>query len=123
MNDLIIKAGKTTPEINFNFQSGVLFISGESYPENSKEFYAEVFAWLKSFIELKRKLNFNIKFTYFNTSSSKIILDIIRLLNEYCINDGDVVLNWHYEEDDEDIYESGTEFTDGLKLKCNYIPY
>ncbi len=123
MNNLIVKASKTTPEINFNFETGILCISGESYPENSKEFYAEPFQCINRAVEQKKELSFNFKLTYFNTSSSKIILDIIRLLNNYHLNGGKVILNWFYEEDDEDIYDSGVEFTDGLELKCNFVSY
>jgi hypothetical protein len=53
----------------------------------------------------------NIQLEYFNTSSSKCILDVFKKLE--AINKGgqsSVVINWHYEEDDEDMSEAGEDY-------------
>ena len=123
MDKFIIRATKTTPALNFDPAIGVLTISGESYPENSADFYAPVFAWLNKYIESKGSFVFHFKMVYFNTSSSKAILDIIDLLENYYKNNGQVELIWHYEEDDEDIMESGMEFTENLKMPSKIVSY
>lgn len=123
MSDLILSKTKTTPAIEFISSTGKLLISGESYPENSSEFFKPVFNWLNNFMEMKRDIEFSFKLTYFNTSSSKSILDIIELLENYHLSGGKVILNWYFEEEDDDIEDSGIEFTSDLTLKCNLIPY
>lgn len=123
MADLILSKTKTTPAIEFNYQTGDLLISGESYPENSAEFYKPIFSWLNKYIEAKKDINFSFKLTYFNTSSSKAILDIIELLENYHLNGGKVMLNWYFEEEDDDIEDSGIEFTSDLQMPYNLIPY
>lgn len=123
MDKFIIRATKTTPSVNFDPEIGVLTISGESYPENSADFYAPVFSWLNKYVEAKSSFVFHFKMVYFNTSSSKAILDIIDLLENYYQKNGPVELIWHYEEDDEDIMESGMEFTENLKMPSKIVSY
>lgn len=123
MSDLYLSKTKTTPAIEFNGATGKLIISGESYPENSAEFYKPVFSWLNNYMEVKREIEFSFKLTYFNTSSSKSILDIIELLENYHQTGGKVSLNWYFEEEDDDIEDSGIEFTSDLTLPCKLIPY
>ncbi len=47
MENLIIEGSKTKAYINFNKDSGLLEIGGESYPENALEFFKPVYDWLK----------------------------------------------------------------------------
>lgn len=123
MDNLILEGSKTTPSINFNFTTGELLISGESYPENASAFYDKVITWIKNYVAISKSVNLNFKFIYFNTSSSKAILDIIEILDDYHKKGGKVELNWFYEEGDDDIQESGIEFTENLSLPCNLIEY
>lgn len=60
---------------------------------------------------------------YFNTSSSKAILDIIDILEKHHKQGGNIKLFWYYEEDDEDIQESGEEFVEGLTLPNEILSY
>lgn len=124
MDNLTVKADKTTPEINFYAESGKLSISGESYPENAISFYKPVVDWIKKYIEEKRgKIEMTFNMIYFNTSSSKAVLDILDILEEYFQNGGDATVFWRFEKDDEDIEESGEEFAEGLTLPFKMVPY
>jgi hypothetical protein len=123
MDNLFIAGTKTTPTVNFDFNNGILLISGESYPENSAAFYNPVFEWLNKYIACNKQIYFNFKLVYFNTSSSKAVMDIIDLLENYHNSGGKVELSWHYEENDEDIMDSGTEFTENLKMSCKLVEY
>lgn len=123
MDNLILEGTKTTPSVNFNFSSGILSISGESYPENASAFYAVLLNWINQYISLNKQIELNLKFVYFNTSSSKAILDMIEILEKYHKTGGKAELNWHYEEGDEDVYDSGVEFTDNLSLPFKLIEY
>ena len=50
MDNLIIEATKYTPKILFDAKNHLLEITGETYPENTAEFYAPVFKWLEGYI-------------------------------------------------------------------------
>lgn len=85
MENLKIGATKYTPEISFDCEKNILDIIGESYPENIAEFYAPVFKWLEQYIEqLKNDQNvtINMELIYFNSSSSKVLLDFLDILEQ-----------------------------------------
>lgn len=111
MKNLVIKGEAKTPTINFNFGSGELLISGRSIPENSVEFYEPVISWLDDYKSSNGgPLKTDIKLEYFNTSSSKCILDLFKKLEELKEVGKDIAINWFYEEDDEDMEEAGQDF-------------
>lgn len=109
MKDLYIEGAKDTPDIYFDIKRGVLSIHGRSYPENTIEFFSPVFSWLEEFLEKNpdQALMVNIDLYYFNSSSSKILLDLCDILEETASNGRSVVLNWLYDHDDEDSLDFG----------------
>lgn len=124
MESLIIEKTKVTPKINFDATSHTLEIAGESYPENSMQFYQPVFNWLNEYLNaVAEPVVFNFKLQYFNTSSSKCILNILEILED-AHNEGKTIdLNWYYLEDDEDMLESGQEFGEDMAIPFHYIAY
>ncbi|MDC1068471.1 DUF1987 domain-containing protein [Candidatus Kapabacteria bacterium] len=125
MENLIFEGSKTKPFINFNSETGNLLIGGESYPENAIEFYKEIQEWLVSYLSQnkEKQIVFNFKMVYFNTSSSKAILDILDILEKHHVKGGKINVLWQYEQDDEDIQESGEEFADGLTIPYEIVSY
>jgi hypothetical protein len=122
MNNLIIEATKSTPYIDFNAESGVLTIEGNSYPENTSNFFDEVLQWVNDYIvENNEKTIINVKLNYFNTSTSKALLDIIDIFDEKYKKGHEIVLNWFYNEDYETIQESGEEFSEDVSFPFNII--
>ncbi len=100
-----------TPTISFDLASGVLEIKGRSIPENSIEFYKPLVDALDKYAGApKSATNVNIQLEYFNTSSSKCILDVFKKLENINKNGSAVIINWHYEEDDEDMLEAGEDY-------------
>jgi hypothetical protein len=100
-----------TPTISFDLASGVLEIKGRSIPENSIEFYKPLVDALDKYAgSPKSATNVNIQLEYFNTSSSKCILDVFKKLENINKNGSAVTINWHYEEDDEDMLEAGEDY-------------
>ncbi|HWY12546.1 MAG TPA: DUF1987 domain-containing protein [Bacteroidia bacterium] len=100
-----------TPTISFDLGTGVLEIKGRSIPENSIEFYKPLVDALDKYAgSPKSATNVNIQLEYFNTSSSKCILDVFKKLENINKNGSAVVINWHYEEDDEDMLEAGEDY-------------
>lgn len=111
MKDLVINGEAKTPTINFKFINGELLISGRSIPENSVEFYEPVIAWLDEYKSSDgTALSIDIKLEYFNTSSSKCILDLFKKLEELREAQKEIAIKWYYEEDDEDMEEAGQDF-------------
>ncbi|MEX2379918.1 MAG: DUF1987 domain-containing protein [Vicingaceae bacterium] len=111
MEKLTIEGTPKTPTIKFDPENGKLLIQGRSIPENSIEFYKPLVDLLEDYTAVpKANTNVDIVLEYFNTSSSKCILDVFKKLEKIKSGGSDVIINWHYEEDDEDMLEAGEDY-------------
>jgi hypothetical protein len=111
MEAISIEGTPKTPTIKFDPSSGVLELKGRSIPENSIEFYKPVIDVLDKYASSPKPVtNVNVQLEYFNTSSSKCILDLFKKLESINNNGSAVTINWHYEEDDEDMLEAGEDY-------------
>jgi hypothetical protein len=109
MDSLRMDGTPKTPEINFD-GSGELLLKGRSIPENSVEYYEPLMSWIEGYGNApKSETIVKVQLEYFNTSSSKCILDVFKKLES--ISGSDVQIKWYYEEDDEDMLEAGEEDT------------
>ncbi len=111
METISIEGTPKTPTITFDTGKGFLEIKGRSIPENSIEFYKPLVDWLEKYAaKPQATTNVNIQLEYFNTSSSKCILDVFKKLESIHKGGSAVTINWHYEEDDEDMLEAGEDY-------------
>jgi hypothetical protein len=120
MSNLIVKGTELTPTIEFDSLTGSLLIKGTSIPENPFESFDPLFKVLDSYNEKpssKTKVDFLLE--YFNTSSSKCILEVLKKIQLLHLNGNEVEINWHYEEEDEDILEIGQDFSSMIKIPFN----
>jgi hypothetical protein len=110
MDPIKIEGTPKTPTVNFIADSGVLEIKGRSIPENAVEFYKPLVDWIANYgVGAKDTTVVNIQLEYFNTSSSKCILDVFKKLESINAKSS-ITINWHYEEDDEDMLEAGEDY-------------
>lgn len=116
---------KDTPAIRFDFEKGILEISGKSFPENAREFFEPATNWIKTFINVSKKdLVVNFKMSYFNTGTSRVFYELLGVLEDYrLLKKGKVSVNWYYDKNDKDMLEYGEDFEDNLELPFKYIPY
>ncbi|HPD94560.1 MAG: DUF1987 domain-containing protein [Bacteroidales bacterium] len=122
MELLNIEGTPKTPTVNMNPNSGEVEIKGRSIPENSIEFYKPIIDWLDEYSGSPQPSTIvNIQLEYFNTSSSKCILDVFKKLEQLKKNQHDVLINWYYEEDDEDMLEAGEDYESIIKVPFKMI--
>jgi len=122
MEFMNIEGTPKTPTITLNPESGIIEIKGRSIPENSIEFYKPIVDWLEDYAKKpNEKTVVNIQLEYFNTSSSKCILDVFKKLENLEKDKNDVVVNWYYEEDDEDMLEAGEDYESIIKVPFKMI--
>lgn len=111
MEKYAVEGTPKTPSISFDLSTGVLEIKGRSIPENSIEFYKPLVDALDKYaVAAKPATTVNVQLEYFNTSSSKCILDVFKKLESINKSGSAVTINWHYEEDDEDMLEAGEDY-------------
>jgi len=122
MEPIIIEGTPKTPSIKFDAKDGVFEIKGRSIPENSVEIYKQLNEWLDNYMQGPLdKTVVNIRLEYFNTSSSKCILDVFKRLEAIHRSKHDVEINWFYEEDDEDMLEAGEDYDSIIKVPFKMI--
>jgi SiaC family regulatory phosphoprotein len=122
MEPLLIEGTPKTPSIRFESEQGLIEIKGRSIPENSIEFYKPLVDWLEKYSETPGQLTkVNIQLEYFNTSSSKCILDVFKKLEAIHKAKHEVIINWYYEEDDEDMLEAGEDYESIIRVPFKMI--
>lgn len=122
METIIIEGTPKTPSVNFDSASGILHLKGRSIPENSIEFYKPLVEWLDEYAAKPQpKTAVNIQLEYFNTSSSKCLLDLFKKLEGMHKSGNDITIKWYYEEDDEDMLEAGEDYQSIINIPFKMI--
>ncbi len=119
MTPYIVAPTGDTPAIELNASKGIFLIKGKSLPEDAHEFYDPLIKWMKIYRNTPNpETKMVCKLEYFNTASSKKILDF---LNEFVGISGKVSIEWHYLEDDDDMKDIGKEFSGIIDLPFTLI--
>lgn len=117
MESLILQAKEDTPAIVLDKEANKFTFTGVSLPEDVKEFYAPVMSWIDAyFASPNPDTKFEFKMTYFNTASSKIILDIMYKLKDAIDEGHTVTIEWGFFEDDEEMQEAGEDFAEIVEI-------
>lgn len=113
-----------TPFTDFNAESGNFVIRGKSVPDNAAIFYEPLFEWLDKYSQTPAKKTIvTIQFEYFNTSSAKFLLDMFSKLELiHTSKKSEVVVNWQYNDEDEDIRETGEDYQSICNIPFNITP-
>ena len=124
METLRLEQTDDSPSVVLDKESNRFEISGKSLPEDVLDFYQPVLDWLNSYrSEPNSKTEFRFKLTYFNTASSKLILDIL-LIFEWMVEEGhNVLIKWLSLQSDEDMQEAGKEYEELVDVPFEHVTY
>ena len=123
MNDLIIQSSERTPSITFNISENNLTIKGRSQPEDVLGFFKPVLDWLDTYFkQVKDQVEMSFNLEYFNTSSAKIVVDILMRIKTAQQNGVDVKILWYYEEYDEDMKEAAEHLSEIVGIDLDIRP-
>jgi hypothetical protein len=111
MKKYSVDGTQVTPLINFDLLAGTLELRGFSIPENSIEFYKELNKAIEIYSSAPQPNTIvTVELEYVNTSSSKCLLGIFKKLETLHKSGSTVIINWLYEEDDEDMLQAGEDY-------------
>ena len=117
MDSLMIEEGEDTPKVVLDKKKGVFEISGRSLPEDTVHFFKPVLEWLKAYKnDPNPTTDFVFKLDYTNTASSKLLLDVLQMLQG--IKNTKVI--WYFRDDDEDMEEAGHEFAEQVDIPFEF---
>ena len=120
MRNVSVQPTDYTPRFEFNL-NGRLLIEGRSLPENVNKLFDPVMHFSRKISISEIVLDINLE--YFNTATSKKMLELLQTL-EFNTRIGKVTVNWHYEEDDEDSREIAEIYSECLpRTDMRYIAH
>ncbi|HEX3006100.1 MAG TPA: DUF1987 domain-containing protein [Bacteroidales bacterium] len=131
MELLKIKATEFTPEVILDPQARKFEFKGVSRPENAISFYTEIYNWFADYESSLKKIIYaggdkfdltcDFHFSYFNSSSSKMIYTILEILKGIKKLGFDLTINWCYDSGDDQMREDGEELSEAIELMFNLV--
>jgi hypothetical protein len=128
MQKLFIEEGRRTPAIMLSSDDKLFYIKGASFPEDVRQMYYPVIDWIKKFTEKIKSgkckifnkdnpIYFQMDLSYFNSSSAKFFYDIFYELKQLESEGIPVIVEWFYEENDPDMKDAGSDFSEMLEME------
>lgn len=122
MQGYFIRSSRVTPSVYFNPKKELLDLRGKSSPENPLNFYGSLLLNMDKYMQAHNgNITVNLAFEYFNTSSSKCIFNLLRKLDSISQLGKRVIVNWYYENDDDDMLEAGEDFSSFFGYEFNFV--
>ncbi len=124
MKNFALEGSLTTPSVNLNPEEGLIEIKGKSIPEDTIDFYQPLYDWLDEYSQNPQKdTTVNLAMEYFNTSSSKEFLKLLRMLEDlHTEGKSNVVVKWFHESDDEEMMDMGHGLQSDSRMPLEVIP-
>jgi hypothetical protein len=112
-----------TPSVLFDPVKGVLELKGVSIHENADRFFRPLLEVVEAYVrEPAKHTTVRLHMSYFNSSSAKYILDLLKLLDDaHMSGTGKVALEWYYDEDDLDMQEAGQDYKALLEMPVKLV--
>jgi hypothetical protein len=121
MEKLEIEPFLQTPEVKFDPDTGILLLSGKSYPADAIDFYRPIIEWSKEYIKNPApKTELICEIEYLNSASQKQLVELLLAFKPLHENGHDFVVRWKYEEGDDDILSVGELVEHELEIPFQY---
>jgi hypothetical protein len=122
MKPYYIEGDAKTPRVLFEPATGLLEISGRSIPDDSFRFYQPLIDWVGLYSESPgSSTTLNVQLEHFNTGSARCLLELLKKLVIVKINGSEIVINWYYEKEDEDMIEACQAYESVIDIPFNKI--
>jgi len=111
-----------SPKIVLDSNKSIFIIEGPSYPEDAFEVYDCVLHWLKqNNYQFENQLNCEFKFKVLNSSSRKMIVEILIALEMASQKNRNIRVLWYFEKYDEDMMQAGEDLADNIDIPFDFI--
>jgi hypothetical protein len=120
-NNIYIESTLSSPEVNFNFATNKLTITGVCTPENPKLFFDPIINAFEEYQKLYNEVTIDIYLDYFNTGTSKCLLNMLFKSAGMELEKTNTIVNWMVDNEDSELLESGQMLEEISKLKFNYV--
>jgi len=106
----------------FVIKNGNIRFSGKSIPEDAHSFYTPIINVLNNYLEKpesKTTVCFNLE--YINSSSKKILINILKIFEQASKNGLFIEIEWYFEDDDDSIIDLGQDLKSLVHLPFRFI--
>ena len=87
--------GISTPHVIIDEEKGYMLFEGESFPENVITFYKDITEWLYAYLKTDfSSFTFDCELVYFNSSTSKVLLNMFSAMDKAAANGKRIIVNW-----------------------------
>lgn len=114
-------ATEFTPAVEFDFQKERLTLTGVCAPENPVSFFETLSDYIAQYRRDHRSLSIHIRFDYFNTGTSKCLLNLLKDLKR--MDEMKTEVNWYFDKGDDEMKENGEIFEELSGVQFNYLEY
>jgi len=118
---LVFEKTNNSPAVLMDAEKGIFNISGTSFLEDTVSFYIPIMKWIEEFQLDPKDLTINVELTYFNSSAAKILITALKDIKVITKKGFKLTVNWMYTDDDEDIRDSGNDFSKLTGIDFNMI--
>jgi Domain of unknown function (DUF1987). len=110
-----------TPEFHFS-PDGIIKIRGRGLIGNKSEVTEQIGIWIDEYVTKPAETTYVIiAFEYLNSFCTTILVSILRKFSQVILQSGKLVIQWYYEEDDEDILERGEYISSTFDIPIMFI--
>nr|AGS53337.1 hypothetical protein [uncultured bacterium contig00014] len=113
----------STPYILVDEDKKYMKMEGRSFHENVAEFFREINDWLDGYLAPDfGSFTFDCELNYFNSSTAKLLLNMLMKMDKYASAEKKVTVNWITTESNEIIIECGEDFREEVNnLNFNLV--
>ncbi len=122
MKTFTMTAKEYTPAVLLDANNGIIEIAGKSFPEDAARFYKPILRWIDEYITTPIPVTqLNLKFSYYNTSSAKKILELIKKVAMLKKSGNKLDITWYYDEGDEDMLSAGNDYSSVIEIPFKFV--
>ena len=121
VNELRILPTKDTPEIILN-PDGMIRIVGRSMFADVNDFTKQLEVWIEEYICDPADITcVDFHLEYLSTNNQKFYITLLRKIEPIKLKNKKYIINWYYDEGDEDILEKGKFISSVVEIHFNFI--
>ncbi len=122
LSKFLVAGSESTPYLSFEPDTGLFEIRGSSFPSNAVKFYEPVIEWIKAYCEEPSdRTELHFEMDYFNSSSGKLLLEMLHILSRLHQRGNEILIKWHHTDEDDDMLFAGQEFAKLSNLTFEFI--
>jgi hypothetical protein len=113
----------STPYVLVDEEKSYMKLEGRCFHENVGEFFREINDWLDAYLATDfKKFTFDNAISYFNSSTTKLMLTMLLKMDRYSTGENRITVNWITTEDNEIMVECGEDFEEEMEnLEFNLV--